>query len=520
MAKRGHWAPAVVLYREALESAPRQWQWRFELCDLLVAGQRWDAALAVLEGPTANRPMEAACLRATVLARSGQAERARAQMEKAWPRGTSVRRLGKRTEAPQAIERLAAALWHTGRHEELLGVTDGAPENPFGDPRPTWTFARGWGCLLRRQVAEARSVLGPMKSYGVAQTGDIPARFAHRGLHWLAELAFHGVREALAVVPRPEGAGEVPASVAAVFQQSAALEGWAAVVAFGGGRDRTPRLSEDALFTLALRAAPSWRRLLDRLGPDNSPVRCLATRDEALDVLGHGGAAGADAATRRAEAVCAALHARRPDLPRSERALDADLAMEETLARMQRGARSAAAQRMLTAYAAEVQARTAAVAGSAVGHGARQASGGRTTSTATPSHVDLRVKLLGHPSWRLLRLPLKATLENLHYLIQAAFEWDDDHPYRFAFGRSPRRFERTFGGPGTEDQAAPDVRLADLPLVPGRRFWYIFDFGDWHQFSVSVVAMGTHGGSADREARLLKIYGEAPQQYAEDEDGG
>lgn len=134
------------------------------------------------------------------------------------------------------------------------------------------------------------------------------------------------------------------------------------------------------------------------------------------------------------------------------------------------------------------------------------------------THVDLRGKLLGHTAWRLLRLPLSATLHDLHRLIQVAFEWEDDHLSAVGFGPTERRPHPLFGGPDTDDARAVGIKLADPPLRVRQRFWYIFDFGNNHRLSVSVMATGVHHGPEDREPRILTEQGTPPRQYPVGED--
>lgn len=527
LAEKGHWAGAVVFYRQALTCVPDQWQWRFELCSLLQAAQRWDAALGVVDVRARNRGSEADVVGAAVLAQAGRAADARERLERACPQGKPIRLSppGGRSEPSRddpAAERLASALWHVGRHEELLQAVERMSPGDFGSGgiQPTVALARAWRLLLAGRAAEARSVLGPMNSYGVAAVGDIPVRFAHRGLHWIAELAFRGVRQAAEVLPRTDPPVEVPPTVEAALQRSEALDGWAALVVLGAGRDRDPHLASEALFTLGVRAAPRWVDLLRRLDPENSPARCCTARDEALAVARDQGPEQAEGlAARRAEAVVRRLAARRADRPSPEGAVAADLTVRTELARVAELQGAAVADKMQTAYAAEVQ---LSRADDPQSRGGQDRDGPDAAASASPApqptHADLRVKLLGNEAWRLLRLPLSSTLDDLHWQIQAAFEWDGDHLYAFGFGGSARRMGQMHGGPGTDEESAPGITLADLQLRPGRRFWYVFDFGDDHRFSVSVVAMGVHPGAADERPRLLKLHGDAPEQYPESDE--
>ncbi|MHB1413854.1 MAG: plasmid pRiA4b ORF-3 family protein [Chloroflexota bacterium] len=115
--------------------------------------------------------------------------------------------------------------------------------------------------------------------------------------------------------------------------------------------------------------------------------------------------------------------------------------------------------------------------------------------------------------WRKIEVRSDQTLEALHYAIQDAFGWDDDHLYAFfmsgkAWDRSTeyvRPEARGFGERGA------NVRLDRLELLPRKRFLYIFDFGDeWrHDIRVEKADLPPDGDYP----RIIEEHGEAPPQY-------
>lgn len=59
------------------------------------------------------------------------------------------------------------------------------------------------------------------------------------------------------------------------------------------------------------------------------------------------------------------------------------------------------------------------------------------------------------------------------------------------------------------------MTLDELKLRRGRRFWYIFDFGDDHRFSVDVLGTRTGDPTLDAAPRILETHGEPPAQYSD-----
>jgi hypothetical protein len=112
------------------------------------------------------------------------------------------------------------------------------------------------------------------------------------------------------------------------------------------------------------------------------------------------------------------------------------------------------------------------------------------------------------------------TLVDLHYALQAAFDWDDDHLYSFwlddAFW-APGADRYTHpchavkpAAPGANPKSA-QVALDDLGLGMDQRLCYVFDFGSEWRVRLSLREVVTDDGSAS--PRLLAAQGSAPPQY-------
>jgi tetratricopeptide (TPR) repeat protein len=113
--------------------------------------------------------------------------------------------------------------------------------------------------------------------------------------------------------------------------------------------------------------------------------------------------------------------------------------------------------------------------------------------------------------WRVLEFSARHTLLDVHDAIQDAFELDDDH--LFAFYTSGEHWDRA--SEVSHDKAGR-VRLYQLGLVPGKRFSYVFDFGDelWHELEVVAASESAEGPEAPL---LVESAGAAPPQYGQDD---
>jgi hypothetical protein len=85
--------------------------------------------------------------------------------------------------------------------------------------------------------------------------------------------------------------------------------------------------------------------------------------------------------------------------------------------------------------------------------------------------------------WRRLLLPATTTLEVLHHVIQAAFDWDDDHLH--AFTVDGRRYaDPYFDLDDCADEAR--VRLSKVLAKAGGSMSYVYDMGDWWEHRITL----------------------------------
>ena len=126
--------------------------------------------------------------------------------------------------------------------------------------------------------------------------------------------------------------------------------------------------------------------------------------------------------------------------------------------------------------------------------------------------VDLKVTLWrsSPPLWRIVRMPLAATLGELHRAIQVLFGWDGDHLHAFTVADA-RYSDPLFDLEETADEEA--VRLRDaFPATARKPVRYEYDFGaGW----VHEVTRTSSSPVAPGEAvpRCLSFSGDNPVEY-------
>src|SRR5215213_3858806 len=112
------------------------------------------------------------------------------------------------------------------------------------------------------------------------------------------------------------------------------------------------------------------------------------------------------------------------------------------------------------------------------------------------------------------------TLVDLHYALQSAFGWDDDHLYAFwledrFWASSGEHFTRPCVADESDALAGRSaaIRLDRLALEPGRRLAYVFDFGD--EWRVRLHVRDVIADAGDPSPRLLESVGTPPPQYSQ-----
>ena len=127
----------------------------------------------------------------------------------------------------------------------------------------------------------------------------------------------------------------------------------------------------------------------------------------------------------------------------------------------------------------------------------------------------LRTKLLRcEDDWSAdIEIDATSTLEQLHYAIQKAVDFDNDHMYAFFIARSDSSRNRDYYD--DDDGRIYSTTLDGLfPLAPRTSLFYLFDFGDEWLFKVTRTQRRPH----DPEEgvvypRVVKEVGTKPEQY-------
>ena len=129
--------------------------------------------------------------------------------------------------------------------------------------------------------------------------------------------------------------------------------------------------------------------------------------------------------------------------------------------------------------------------------------------------AELKVSLSGSrpPIWRRVRLPVTATLADLHQVILVLFGWDGDHVHLFEAGR--KQYSDPFVSlEGTTDDNA--VRVRDV-LTPGGKMGYTYDLGACWEHQISLEQIVTR--DRDQGHPVCVAYkGDSPVEYWSEDD--
>jgi len=121
--------------------------------------------------------------------------------------------------------------------------------------------------------------------------------------------------------------------------------------------------------------------------------------------------------------------------------------------------------------------------------------------------------------WRRLAVPAEAALEQLASAILNAYNFDHDHLYDFRYKNRLGIEEHIYHPYMDEGPWVSAVRVGEIPLQPGQRMTFLYDYGDQWEFEVRLE--GIHPADTEVKIRVLEAEGEAPEQYPQwEEDEG
>jgi len=116
---------------------------------------------------------------------------------------------------------------------------------------------------------------------------------------------------------------------------------------------------------------------------------------------------------------------------------------------------------------------------------------------------------------RVIEIDSSSTLEDLHFAIQKAVDFDNDHLYEFYSARTERSGDRIIYD--DENEQIYDMTLDKLyPLEKKRNLYYLFDFGDNWLFKITKERKKPQKPIDGLKYPIVtKKIGKNPEQYPE-----
>ena len=360
------------------------------------------------------------------------------------------------------------------------------------------------GGFLTDQV---ESLLGLLAEFGAVPAGKKPA---------VTPLGAWAMERLDADLPRAVGPGAEAAEAITAVAMAAAADRWHIAQGWLGGRKPADAVRE---LLEAADPLPAWLR-------DAAATMAAMTGEDGLPGW-HAIAGNAAAWPNSARLARAELYdwGQGPELSPEDRGwLGAEAAAAALQARGEawaegQGPDEALCQLWEAAGGGPLDTGALLAAVRAVGHPEAEAVAGAVAALAesgaaltAAQGVDLKVTLWrSSPSlWRTVRMPLAATLGDLHRAIQVLFGWDGDHLHAFTVAGSSYS-DPSFDLEETGDEEV--VRLRDaFPARARKPVRYEYDFG------VGRVHEVTRAGSSrlplgEAVPRCLSFSGDNPVEY-------
>ena len=119
--------------------------------------------------------------------------------------------------------------------------------------------------------------------------------------------------------------------------------------------------------------------------------------------------------------------------------------------------------------------------------------------------------------YRHILIDSTATFFSLHESILGAFEFDDDHAHAFFLDNVAWSDRDSLYSPFIEDEIAysDQYTLAQKDLSIGKKFKYVFDFGEEWQFQCKILKTLS---VKTLVPMIIKEKGESPIQYGDNFD--
>ena len=118
--------------------------------------------------------------------------------------------------------------------------------------------------------------------------------------------------------------------------------------------------------------------------------------------------------------------------------------------------------------------------------------------------------------WRRIAISANDTLINLAYAITNSVEFDHDHLHMFSYPNRLGMLEQVNHPYIEEGPWTDNVKVGDVPLSIRGTMRFVFDFGDWWEFQVTLEKIDTE--MSLKEAAIIESHGVAPDQYPSHDD--
>ena len=119
--------------------------------------------------------------------------------------------------------------------------------------------------------------------------------------------------------------------------------------------------------------------------------------------------------------------------------------------------------------------------------------------------------------WRRIAIASDEFLDDLHEVIQTAFDFDSDHLYEFIFRNRFGQKQRVAHPMCDEEFHTDEFRIKELPLRIGETMKYVFDFGDNWKFTIELEEIKPPDPKF-KYSEILEEHGKSPEQYPDWED--
>lgn len=146
------------------------------------------------------------------------------------------------------------------------------------------------------------------------------------------------------------------------------------------------------------------------------------------------------------------------------------------------------------------------------------ARGGKGKKSTEPGKTLVISVSLYTGCYRHIRISDRALLEDLSLAILDAFGFDNDHLHAFFMDdQAYSRWNAYYSCDAEEEPTTDRVTLARSGMTVGKKFKYLFDFGDNWLFQCKVLR---ELDEVTPEPQIVRTKGEAPPQYPDWDDGG